>query len=518
MSTKTIFINIIFLLLLIMVFIMPNSVITAQENRPDFSTNFECRDIPQHYFIIDGRRYDNGQKAHICKGTEPMQIEVFHHNDLPFPNYTIWQGVESANGNIAEYPHEVASLNNNGHTVKAFYQDGEVMVSAEVQIVIVEVMFEAATDQLYGYDDNLIAAYSSFYAVEPINKKSAWKSIEIGKEDKFKAIINPSEAFNTAYFDLIYGNQFTVLSEQASSPSYEVNILAHSIPADGILAAPISHLDGCYSTPYTYLSSYPLKSKDLTIVVIHEQNDDEQLLDFGEEGLPYQLCVGKGFNNFRDTADNDLGGDDIITEDGINTGPNGICETMANNQNITSDFSLGLISNPSLVTQYVNDIYKQAVFNWQINIVEEFINFDLDRDGKLNNETTPGISTEEAYTEEMMEIIDNCNTCANMPDADHFMLFYDITTDLEHFGVGPFFYQYGFVYPQNKGTNEGALNTLAHELGHLAFGLWHPQQEPTNNPDFSSSALHDTYNLMTGSPSIEGYLLRKFQWDYINAE
>jgi hypothetical protein len=66
---------------------------------------------------------------------------------------------------------------------------------------------------------------------------------------------------------------------------------------------------------------------------------------------------------------------------------------------------------------------------------------------------------------------------------------------------------FGYIFTDN--TDEASLNrTIAHELGHGAFALYHPfdEYDPPLKPG-------DTENLMDYS---DGTRLRKYQWDLIH--
>lgn len=84
------------------------------------------------------------------------------------------------------------------------------------------------------------------------------------------------------------------------------------------------------------LAIYPKKTFTLTAHVVTFPNDDIELTDASgnprikkNKGLPEQICIKKGGTVFDTTA---LGGDDDFTESvipEIHTGPNGICQTTA---------------------------------------------------------------------------------------------------------------------------------------------------------------------------------------------
>lgn len=67
---------------------------------------------------------------------------------------------------------------------------------------------------------------------------------------------------------------------------------------------------------------YPWKARTVAIRLVHEENDDVQVIAVGagDPNAPDQVCVSAGANKFRDTADTARGGDDVIVGDNITTG------------------------------------------------------------------------------------------------------------------------------------------------------------------------------------------------------
>ncbi len=101
-------------------------------------------------------------------------------------------------------------------------------------------------------------------------------------------------------------------------------------------------------------------------------------------GKPNSLCVAFGTNGERDT--NVSTGDEVSTDDQINSGANGICETTANNTDIVPSESS--IPNATTLQDYLNNTIwgKQAnvFFTVRRDTITRQVNFDLDRNGYLN--------------------------------------------------------------------------------------------------------------------------------------
>lgn len=144
------------------------------------------------------------------------------------------------------------------------------------------------------------------------------------------------------------------------------------------------------------------------------------------------------------------------------------------------------------IKQYLKKFYNQAVFEFRlIRLPAKTINFDLDKNGQLDVESW--MSTE------MIEIRDACKD----PKYDYNIFIVDKPSD-DSLGFMGFSQQYGFVHADSTSPPEDAI-TVAHELGHGAFGLQHPDQNGDNDKD---NLMHSDE---TGTSR-----LRKNQWDIIN--
>jgi hypothetical protein len=102
------------------------------------------------------------------------------------------------------------------------------------------------------------------------------------------------------------------------------------------------------------------------------------------QGKPNSLCVAFGANGERDTEV--ATGDEVSADDQINTGANGLCETIANNTDIVP--TEASIPNAIALQDYLNNTNwgKQAniFFTVTRDTTPRQVNFDLDRNGYLN--------------------------------------------------------------------------------------------------------------------------------------
>jgi hypothetical protein len=110
----------------------------------------------------------------------------------------------------------------------------------------------------------------------------------------------------------------------------------------------------------------------------------------------------------------------------------------------------------------------------------------------------------QGYTTDMQQAINMLN--ANPPEGTFYMFILDQADDPAEMGLMPFFQSYGFIFLNACENSDELVKTIAHELGHGAFGLEH---EFFLYPSISEGDP----NLMTWHPT-DGSL-RKYQWDWI---
>jgi hypothetical protein len=163
--------------------------------------------------------------------------------------------------------------------------------------------------------------------------------------------------------------------------------------------------------------------------------------------------------------------------------------------------------NVELIKNTINQIYAQAVVQWDVQPHEALISDSWDENGDgIFDDTdkddhmdyTPDMkSLRKAFRKQFTE----------EKDAVYVFLISGVhKTNLT--GYMPLKGQYGFIFIQNQSETETA-HTIAHEIGHGAFHLRHTFS-PKNKYVLSQNT---TDNLMDYTP--DGKALNKYQWDQI---
>lgn len=152
---------------------------------------------------------------------------------------------------------------------------------------------------------------------------------------------------------------------------------------------------------------------------------------------------------------------------------------------------------PQIIEDSLNAIYKQAVVDWKVSIASPIEvalgdSFD-DGDSELLSN----------YTDDMKKVI---KAFGKLQDETFYLFLVNNPKSSDGLGYMPRGKQAGFIFVDRHGADKSALmRTMAHELGHGAFGLHHTFKEP--NFTLTKGA---TDNLMD-YPS--GNKLYKYQWD-----
>jgi hypothetical protein len=214
-----------------------------------------------------------------------------------------------------------------------------------------------------------------------------------------------------------------------------------------------------------------------------KSGDDNQPIELNK-GLANQICVSFGANGFRDTV---KAGDDDYTGASIHTGPDGICDTAADNSDDTSDTPF----TAAALAQYLNEkTYNQAVVKWTVTkLSDKDAPFDLNCDGQID----VGSWT----TSEMNVVITECKD-----DSFNYNIFIVNNPSDGSCGTMQYNQRYGFVHPDQ--CTSCVDNVTAHELGHGGFVLVDLPGSP------------DTNNLMR-TPCTCHKRLRKGQWGTIQS-
>lgn len=139
------------------------------------------------------------------------------------------------------------------------------------------------------------------------------------------------------------------------------------------------------------------------------------------------------------------------------------------------------------IKAFLKKVYKQAVFEFKVTrLPAKTVKFDKNGDGKIDVESW--------MSDEMKTIRDACKD----DSYDHNLFLVNNPTD-GSLGYMSFNQRYGFVHAGKASAPE---MTVAHELGHGAFGLGHKNSDGVNN--------------MSQGDTLDKWRLRKDQWDKIN--
>ena len=332
------------------------------------------------------------------------------------------------------------------------------------------------TQQLYGFD-----RYSDPNVV--------YKSVETGQTDTIFAQISPTNSFAQVYFKSTNTAAVTISPTQAGGATQVVSIAGVSRGISDVQAN-----GGSTNGPHTgrvEVHAYPLAKRTLAIRLIDEENDDVQIITVGTAGLATNaVIVSAGANGFRDTVP---AAGDIVSPNGLDilAGSDGDADTLAASVNISS----AMVDLAGIVSTLNDQVYNQAVFHWDVTELPPMaVNFDLDRDGHLA--LLPWMNAEMQAIRDAAKDDSYSNNIflVNNPSIPGVL------------GIMNFGQRYGFVHPEFPNPE----NTIAHELGHGAFSLWHPDQPNSHYPP-----VPDVENLMHSS-SVNPWRLRLYQWEAIN--
>jgi len=207
---------------------------------------------------------------------------------------------------------------------------------------LIKVNFLEDASQKYGWDN--------FTTTIP------WKSVKVSDTDKCYAQIGPSEKANSIYFKSLQTDKVTVSPAQASSTPQTVTLTGI---AEG-QADVWSRFDSVDGTDLSQLSvaAYQEDSYTLAVRVVNEEDDDVQEIPVGNgkpntdavntgsngvcntaalgddvqiipvgQGEPNQIAITAGADMILDT--NVVAGDDVKIDRMITTGADGICNTIA---------------------------------------------------------------------------------------------------------------------------------------------------------------------------------------------
>lgn len=191
--------------------------------------------------------------------------------------------------------------------------------------------------------------------------------------------------------------------------------------------------------------------------------DDVQVIAVGQ-GRPNRLCVGQGANGFRDTLDSQIQGDDAVAGNDINSGANGICQTLPNATNAAAPLD---VPTAAAVQTHLNAVWGlQANVFFTVTRADVIRNYDLNRDGDLSD--PPDFSSFDEVDAMTAGITSTANyNIYFVRSYSHPVAYTEVTRDEAYIGDA-------------KQATSTAVYVVAHEMGHLLGRIGHDNSSNLN--------------------------------------
>jgi len=156
---------------------------------------------------------------------------------------------------------------------------------------------------------------------------------------------------------------------------------------------------------------------------------------------------------------------------------------------------------------FPKNTYKTALTFWDISLTDPLeIDFERNETAGLDTDL-PGIA---AYTREMNKIKRTLKKRSDYDKDAYYLFLIKKSEDGEKNSIMPFNRHFGFIFLKNNknlsSNPEKLQHTIAHELGHGAFTLYH-----TFSSKDKSIPQGNTYNLMDYTSKQPDNLFRKYQ-------
>ncbi len=160
------------------------------------------------------------------------------------------------------------------------------------------------------------------------------------------------------------------------------------------------------------------------------------------------------------------------------------------------------------ISSYLDRIYGQAAVEWSVTVVDGFRYTPAWDDGSLDDGQSGIFSN---YTSEMNDLIDAFKDFygSSYDKNKSYLFLVNRSKSGSKCGYMPLTRRFGFIFTDQCTTE--LAHTIAHELGHGPFHLYHTF---SSENDFTQ-AKGSTDNLMDYSGA-EAISLYKYQWDYIH--
>ncbi|MDR1973579.1 MAG: hypothetical protein LBQ31_02775, partial [Bacteroidales bacterium] len=346
-----------------------NGNVTIQKKENIDTDNIE-QSKSKSFYRVEGYDFYNRETIFLPRSKKRYKIEAYKDSVTKFDGSSVWSSIVTViDSATASYIPDTASSNMNGRILSITSHSD----TLRCNIVVVDVRFEEDPNQKWGFDEN--NPYENLYPsyAEYNDRGIPWKSLKKdgSDDDLVRVIVRPIGAENRVSF-LTSNHSITIDNLTSSNGSVR---LSSSIDSGYIWVKVDNFVN---DSMRLNIAAYELKTVDIKIVNIDEENDDVQLVRPGDITASATTPVVSCGNN--DFLDSKVGGDDRIVGNNIVAGENKICETKANDSNIVStNLSLSDFKNT------INSIYKQAVVEVNItyDTIHKVINYDLNRDSMI---------------------------------------------------------------------------------------------------------------------------------------
>jgi hypothetical protein len=159
----------------------------------------------------------------------------------------------------------------------------------------------------------------------------------------------------------------------------------------------------------------------------------------------------------------------------------------------------------------LNTIFRQAVASDTVSTMAlTDVEWDVDpQNNKLSDSETGLLSS---YNREMKRLRNAVKDHDSYNEDTWYLFILPASDNASLAGYMPLTGHFGFIFTQPNNNEQKITRTIAHELSHGAFNLWHTFS--SNNMFIASQGA--THNLMdyTNNPADKDLI--KYQWDYIH--
>jgi hypothetical protein len=555
-------------ILITFILLAPIFTINAQQRDVGNRNNqqfMECSNN-EYGFLIDGKIYFSNDQIYYCPDRFPIIITAVDKNGVPISDVNAKWEIEDKIGSIEESygDHAQIRINENNLlnqrvkfkvTYKVSNNDEETLRLRLHRLTYLDVDEKSSeSTRTYSFDENKIATYPyhgdgkpyAFYLsnnIDPVRFSTEHPNRL--KMAKFK----PISKINTVADD--------------KGESLNINYTQSSYPDSVYLLA-------CDTVRIAKLDIYPPKTLDVNIYTLAETDDDIANYCINKDGdnIPYENgdvdgslkpdcktkidskdweCVLPGpdgsldlFNNLKSWRRKDnnasLDFDTLQGPENLNhlrkvyAGNDKFCNVrpLPNDTADYEDVSSKIIQ----ISQNLNSIYNKVGVTINLNYLGvKYFNFDSSNDNGNGERDTADIynNAEQRYVH--LQLFGG-QSIVSLNIAPVTTLFFvpkmkgvygratagTVDTTIQNIAHSFF-----------VDANTFRIKTIAHELGHARFGLWHPDgsyckknsgddaykynglKKPTNKND-------DPLNLMNSGCFPSGNLLRRFQWKIIHSK